>query len=429
VNILRPDYYSIKGKDRPHKSKVNVLSLCSFKNSVTTLSGLVNTLNDVGMTATCLVTHPDGLLECRAQKVSYIMVGEYYSDDLRKKIREDAKKVRASWWSNVHDEKFRALFTDNGVDLFDLVRPSLLLIYMVGFEYAVTLLNLFEEAFRDLDPEALLLSDDVGFAGRAFVRGAKNRVPSLNVQHGTFVDIIRYGELVSTKMAVWGEYSRKELIDYGVDPKKIVVTGMPRINMILEHIKNTKFDPVKAFKGKQIILWTPVCYTDLDSFEKINRRILNSLCKSFKENGLSSSYKIVVKIHPLDSKDLYLNLIKKMGGVDITVIQNEYNVYDLINHCKLLLTTTSTTGLEAIVLDKPLAVINMWGLEETIPYVKSGAGLLIRNERELTDLLVNLKDLNLETVLDEGRRRFKEIYLYKVDGLYDQRIVDAIKEL
>ena len=102
----------------------------------------------------------------------------------------------------------------------------------------------------------------------------------------------------------------------------------------------------------------------------------------------------------------------------------------LINASELLITVSSMTGLEAMILDKPLITINLTDLPDTFPYAEYGASVSVSRPEDFTPAIEKcLNDNQVKKKLKIGRERFIRDYLHALDGKSTDRIISVVESL
>ena len=91
----------------------------------------------------------------------------------------------------------------------------------------------------------------------------------------------------------------------------------------------------------------------------------------------------------------------------------------------LVLVGQSTLGLEAMVLGRPVVVLNPSRSFEFVPYVREGAAPVVYERSELVPVIRGLLGPERER-FEKGRRRFVELYASAADGGSTKRVVDLI---
>jgi len=431
---VAPKYHTLRARnlrDIKNKHGLTVLFLCSFQNSVTTLQPVVLEALRRGHRAICIVTHPDGLAKCRELRLPYETLGLYWNGASRRRVNHAMKRLHAEIVRFVSSPAATRQFAYEGLSFSKDIEPVLVLLQAVAYEYALGQIETFERVFEVWKPHAIVGADDVGLAGRAFARMARLfGIPSINVQHSTIDDILRYKVVVSDFMALWGNKSLRQMVAEGVPPRILRLTGVPRFDFILSRKTGARQRVARDLgigAGERIALWTPTPYAGITATDspEINRETLLKILEALKGKG---DLRLVVKLHPLDSKERYLSLLKTVGDKR-TIVTRSTNVYDLLASCEFLMVCNSTTGIEAMLFEKPIIVVNLHNIPENVPYVESGAAIRARSVEELRDCIDSvLNDKGVMDRLEQGRRRFLADYAFKCDGKASQRIINLVEE-
>jgi len=105
------------------------------------------------------------------------------------------------------------------------------------------------------------------------------------------------------------------------------------------------------------------------------------------------------------------------------------DTYDLMKHCRLLLTMFSTAGAEAIYLGKPVVSIDLEHADLGTDFLSAGAAYVVDREGQLAPLLEQLlSGAPGSDPLEETRRRFAEAFLHCEEVPAAQRIVRRIEQ-
>lgn len=114
--------------------------------------------------------------------------------------------------------------------------------------------------------------------------------------------------------------------------------------------------------------------------EGIHQLILDTVCeipKHFKDLN------VIIKPHPAESFEGVSQILKdKKYDSQVRVIRDRTS-YDLLNLCDMAITVFSTTGLEAILLRKPLIVANFTNMEDLLGCVDSQVAYEARDSVQL----------------------------------------------
>ncbi|HEX7447495.1 MAG TPA: hypothetical protein VF306_08115 [Pirellulales bacterium] len=96
-----------------------------------------------------------------------------------------------------------------------------------------------DEHFEAVQPTSLVVDEDATpFKRVAVAMARRHGVGSLVVQHGAPCGPFGFAPLAADEICVWGESTRQQLLDWGVDDARIHVTGWPRDALSAHHAKS-----------------------------------------------------------------------------------------------------------------------------------------------------------------------------------------------
>lgn len=151
----------------------------------------------------------------------------------------------------------------------------------------------------------------------------KKGVPVYNLQHGvTFLyrknvqDALEYTNMIADYHLAWGEYSRSELIKYGLDGRRILAAGYPRRQAEI---------PVRRPRSHDCVV-----FLSRKHFDAANLALL-SIIRSFQQ---SSRVKICfhLKLHPSLNRGDYRKWVHDNcpdGGIDL--LQDNMTLQEILS--------------------------------------------------------------------------------------------------
>lgn len=305
-------------------------------------------------------------------------------------------------------------------------RPSFrawLLRASIRTAYAASALRTLFDAFP---ATVLVTASDASFWGRcATLEATRRGIPSLTLQHGMMVGTSAYAPVVSSQFAAWGEASARWLRARAVPAEKLVVTGAPR----LDHIVNRSPASREVIAAKLSIdpgtRWV-VLATNPITFAH-NAALLRAARGGIRAWGEKAI--LLVKLHPSEDPVPYRAMVARDAGVAI-VHHGEVPLYDLLASAEVLLTFHSSVGVEAMLLDRPVISLEAFGDENPIPYAREGAAASARSADELAEILRREIAPGHEAGQRRERRsRFVRDNLFAADGKSAERVRDLIRTL
>jgi CDP-glycerol glycerophosphotransferase (TagB/SpsB family) len=144
------------------------------------------------------------------------------------------------------------------------------------------------------------------------------------------------------------------------------------------------------------------------------------------------NYHFLIKIHPEEDPQKYEHL---KDNPNIYVYVYEDYLRELLRTCDVLITSISTTALEAMILNKPVITLVFCSFlnkqtANTSPYINSGAMI---NVYKAEDLVPAIKDVfydeEVRQKLAEARAYFVYEHAYKQDEKASERVANLIVEM
>lgn len=305
---------------------------------------------------------------------------------------------------------------------------------------------LMENVVKRENPSVMILTGEQAYMGRGWIYvGKKYQIPVIGLQHGVihpddpgYMMHDRYTDMEINSQhpfplpdltLVWGQKDYELLVNIAGYPEdKIIVTGNPRNDRLAVHsdsdIKERIFAEYNIPKSHKMILWTTQSHA--------NTKNENDLYFSEVFSAVSQidNITLIVKPHPHEG-DLAEKLVKKYSiqydRVNVHVAANSNDTTAMIMACDLLLIKNSTTGQEAVALQKPLVVLDFSDEFDKGHYVEEGVAIGVTEENKLTDTLNTL--FNDDSLLKSSRDAYIKKYMYKIDGLSAKRCADIIQSL
>ncbi|MCX6707907.1 MAG: UDP-N-acetylglucosamine 2-epimerase [Candidatus Woesearchaeota archaeon] len=365
---------------------------------------------------------------------------EYYftrkTDGYARLLSKDVMKQWKKFDDRGKNEAFRKSLVYEGVNIYDYVKPLLDFVFRKRICSAIRYIETAIDMLDKEKPRLLLVADETALFGRCLISAAKTKgIPVIAVQHGyitpnSFEYMHAKGEIsrdlsiekpfcpVADRIVVYGPYTKDILVRSGNYPEhSVVVTGQPRYDCLANKkafSREKVFDDFGLDKKKKLILWTT---QDIPGQIEI---VFNAV-KNIKNAQL------LVKVHPREvaGADLYHKKAKE-SGMKIWAVK-EANALELINACDVMITMHSTTGLEAIMMNKPVVVLNMSGKPDIVPYAQEGAAIGVYKADHLEPAIRNaLFDSKKRAALLKESKAYSFRHAYKMDGNATERVLKVI---
>jgi hypothetical protein len=237
-----------------------------------------------------------------------------------------------------------------------------------------------------------------------------------------------YGRGGCTRIAVFGDYFKELFVGHGVPAERIVVTGHPMMDTILTC--NEDKTMIRRKLGlpldKAIVLLLTTAAVEYNLWRPGQRHyFIAQVLKAFTE---LPKHQLAIKLHPREKVEDYQKLVQDLGFE--VPIYKDVNLYEILNAADAAITTYSTTGLDALILKKPLIVFELFSKVEPVPYVGSGAALGVYRPQDLRAAIMTVfNDDETKRQLKNTSSDFVYHYAYKLDGKAAERVAELIVEV
>lgn len=283
-----------------------------------------------------------------------------------------------------------------------------------------------DEIFKREKPDFVLVVNDRCWSHRTTIElGKARQIPTLGIQDSISADIPQCHIISADKLAIFGNYMKEILLKKGLPEDRLVITGDPRYDFITQIPDKFKRDEVYQQLNIDIQKRIIVFAAQFHGFkDEENAKLLRGLYHAIKQ---LPEIQLVVKLHPFDEHEIADKIAQEMS-VNNMIIIKDIDLYKLLNACEILMTVHSTVALEAMLLGKPVIIVNLTNKPDMVPYAKEGAALRVETQEDiLPQIKAVLKDSNkVRTQMALNQKKFISRYAYNIDGNASKRIVDLI---
>jgi CDP-glycerol glycerophosphotransferase (TagB/SpsB family) len=341
------------------------------------------------------------------------------------KIREIEKLIK-----KLENNKYLDIDLEyDGLNLSFLLFDRLQQVFKFKIRELIELIEYAEQKIQASSPSALITMEDVTPIKRSISKLFEiNNIPSIVIQHGiTTKDMAGFGVMPveSRVQAIWGNSSYRWHSIRGNNRQKI--TGNPSFDKLygLKYDKRKICDNLGLNPDEKIILITTSRFAGIESkytIENEEKLIRNT----FKALKTLKNEQIIVKLHPA-YQEIYSSIILNLAyeeSINIKIFKD--SLWDLFAISDMLITFTSTTGLEAIIFDKPVIIIDLVYKEDISGYGSSGAAIVYNQENIVPYIENTLYNYKLHEKYIAARKKFVYDNAYLMDGNSSKRVANLI---
>lgn len=290
----------------------------------------------------------------RSQEITAIKLGLNYShifDFVTEKDNEDVQNnyllLRDAFSNNL---KNNFLFGTSPVTVIDKT------IYSTAVEYIG-----FRNLLKQEKPDLCFALHELNRWGKLFSFWSKKLgIPVITFQEGLYsgLDFFRTGHVQnSTLNLVWGEKTKKKLVDFEAPVDRIIPVGNTHLSTEIDFQKKNH---IRERKRKQYQCSNSFAILLLFSGELPSPKELYPLFKSVSN---TPGKRLFIKFHPITNHiqmERWVSSIPDGCKTNIKAFHDDENTYDLMSLSDIcVLVQPSTTGLEALSLGKPLVHLDV----------------------------------------------------------------------
>lgn len=218
-------------------------------------------------------------------------------------------------------------------------------------------ISLFQNEFKllcdEYAPKALINLDMVSqWAGIIGKIGLDYNVPTFTLQN-TSLDKIIYPKAVSTDFFWVGNNNIRSIFCLSsIKPETVIVTGLPMHDSLLQSLPievNGCDTEVYSPQKETIFLIATQPFVQKYPY---NINLINNLCNILQDK---KNIRIIVKVHPREKKDQYIELLEACRNKFKIVIElaADVNIIDLIKTSTVMVSRTSTAMMTSVLINIP----------------------------------------------------------------------------
>jgi hypothetical protein len=366
----------------------------------------------------------------------FLPISRYTTPEVVREVWRATRAIRREWsWLRTSPALAEA-FAHAGVSFRDLAARDLAETLLLQLPWAVRSYEEMRAVIRATRPAAACLYAESSGWGRAALAACRAEdVPTVAVQHGIlYPGYYSYRHEADEahcplpdRTAVFGEAARRLLMALGRYPsERLVVTGSPKFDELLFSARGRDRAALRARLGVQGGESLLVVASRHRAIRETHQSIGSTFPALLRAVEALGGARCLVKPHPAEPADLYEADLRATGAVRTRILPAGADLVELLQAADALVTVESLSAVEALVLDRPVVVLNMpTNLREL---VESGAALGVpAGEDPRPALEAVLFDEATRARLAEARERYLSEVAHGVDGGATARIIELIR--
>jgi UDP-N-acetylglucosamine 2-epimerase len=371
------------------------------------------------------------LLEIEPNGLPYVAIRRYFSSGLSVRLTREFLRAAALFREFRRSPEVGRALCHRGVPLGPEAMASFRDTFLRQFPWTMRSYLEVDAVLVREKPDVLVLYAESSGLGRAAVAAARARgIRTVAVQHG-----IMYPQYYShehapdelegdpvpipSRTAVFGELARKLLIERGSYPEdRIVVTGSPKFDALVKGASG--YDP--AFTRRALGVPEGARFLVLATRWSAVSPVFEELVRAVES---LPGVLLLVKPHQAESPTPYREVALRLSAERTRIVPAEKDLLELLFASDGLITVDSFASSEALVLGRPVLVLNLPG--NLGPLVDRGVALGVRRGESIAKALEALLfDAETARALETKRKEYIRDFAFGADGRSTERIVECI---
>lgn len=376
-------------------------------------------------------------LRLRGGSRRYVHVNRYTRLRVVRETWRATAQMRAAWRSLRDAPALRESLSHSGVSFADLAAPDVAATLLLQLPWAARSYEETVQMLRAVRPDVLCLYAESSGWGRAALAACRAEgVRTVAIQHGilypTYFSYLHEADEAACPRpdltALFGEAARNFLVTRGhYAPETLAVTGSPKFDDLLKAAAAWDRAALRARLGlgedeKLVVLASR--FRPIRSTHQAVGSAFPGLVAAVEQ---LEHVRCVVKPHPAERADAYEAVLRSSGATRVRVVGPSSDLMELLFAADVLVTVESLSAVEALVLDRPVLVLNMpTNLRELVEAgVAYGVPEGVDPKPALWALLF---DPPTAERLAQARAEYRPVLAAGNDGKATQRIVGLLRE-
>ncbi|MBP9864908.1 MAG: hypothetical protein KBC91_00750 [Candidatus Omnitrophica bacterium] len=342
--------------------------------------------------------------------------------------------------------KENGAFQFRGTDLLPVFWHKILPLYQENIPRALDLYEAAIQRLSKLRPKYLVVDEDATEAQRVLVCAANTLgIPTMVVLHGLPGSRFGFMPLEADRMAVWGDYCKKILQEWGIPEKRLTVTGCPKYDR-LQPVSEAESAAAKRSVCDQfkltvqpplvLIILGGVRGNALEGLEAEAHSATGEILKTvrfFTEIARKiPQVNFICKFRLVMPNDLELFTAPHVSAGPLPrnmIFTSEGLALQTMKGADLVFSHFSSAVLEAVMIKKPVVQVNFSEYEDGFPFSGSGLGASVRTFEQALDLCRQLVQgtLPLQDWI-HSQEQLVRFFLRARDGQAASRIADLLQQ-
>ena len=368
---------------------------------------------------------------------SYVHVNRFVSWRTLRAVREASAAMRKAYRRLRSSPALHEAFSHRGVRFDDLAQADLAGTLLLQIPWAVRSYEEMAQALQQSRPGVVCLYAESSGWGRAAVAACRaHGVPSVGIQHGILYptyysyrhDPDETDCPLPDRTAVFGEAARRFLVEAGRYPREsLSVTGCPKFDELLLASRSWDREAIRERLGVAKDERLLAVASRFRGIRETHQSIGSAFASLLRAVQALPRTRLLVKPHPAEGTKGYAGVISELRAECAGLLPPRTDLMQLLFASDALVTVESLSAVEALVLGRPVVILNMpTNLREM---VEAGVALGVASGRDPQPVLRSvLEDEETKRRLNNARRAYLLDVASGVDGRATERLLALLRE-
>jgi len=367
----------------------------------------------------------------------YVHVNRYTRAAVVREVVRGTREVRRAWKALRRSPALVDAFSHRGVTFVDLAEEDLAATMLLQLPWAIRCYEEMAAVVAAVHPAVVCLYAESSGWGRAALAACRAAgVPTVARQHGiVYPKYYPYRHDADEsdcprpdRTAVFGEAAGRLLRERGrYLPHTLVTTGSPKFDDLVRGARERDREAARRRLGVGAGERLVVVASRFHAIRRTHHAIGTAFPELVRAVQSLPGVHAVVKPHPAEAPDPYRTAVRQQQADRVAVLPAGADLVELLHAADVLVTVESLSAIEALVLGRPVVVLNMpTHLREL---VEQGVAVgVAAGEDPAPALRGVLFEAEVVAGLERARARYLSDFAMGVDGRATARIAALLRD-
>jgi hypothetical protein len=253
-----------------------------------------------------------------------------------------------------------------------------------------------------------------------YVEARRAGIPSFVIQHG--ITNRYWWPFTASKMLLWGSKFEKEVLQLGTPVDLLTVCGMPAADQLFSRYqKQADENPHQTASSFVVLSDTQARFLEPELYARY-KTLFRALVSATPQISW------LIKLHPLENEQFYQEMIDARFP-NFRILPKSTTLEQAVTQADVACTLWSTSGLEAMMMRRPLVVLDVHPMVYQYAWwPKSGGGIYIHTVEAMVDF-VKQASMNRQHLIDLLSKQDKFLVEnFANPGRAAEAVLDTIEE-